>query len=63
MLHTNQNLKGVRAVAPVDLRKRFSGLYATAHHIPGEIPEAVTHQLGEHLSAEIHPRDRWIYDY
>ncbi len=39
MFHMNQNLKVVLAVAPVDLRKSFSGLYATARHSLGEIPE------------------------
>lgn len=39
MFHMNQNLKVVLAVEPVDLRKSFNGLYATARHGLGEIPE------------------------
>lgn len=39
MFHMNQNLKVVLAVAPVDLRKSFNGLYAIARHELGELPE------------------------
>jgi len=39
MFHMNQNLKVVLAVAPVDLRKSFSGLYAMTRSELGEVPE------------------------
>ncbi len=39
MFHMNQNLKGVLAVEPVDLRKSFSGLYVMARSGLNEIPE------------------------
>lgn len=39
MFHMNQNLKVVLAVAPVDLRKSFNGLYAIARNELLEIPE------------------------
>jgi len=39
MFFTNQNLKVVLAIEPVDLRKSFNGLYAIAHSELGESPE------------------------
>lgn len=39
MFYTNQNLKVVLAVEPVDLRKSFNGLYALARNELGEVPE------------------------
>lgn len=38
MFHMNQNLKGVLAVKPVDLRKSFHGLHAAAQQLK-ETPE------------------------
>ncbi len=35
----NQNLKGVLATEPVDLRKSFNGPYVIARNELGEVPE------------------------
>ena len=39
MLHMNQSLQVFLAVAPVDLRKSFNGLYSTVRNELGEDPE------------------------